>query len=64
MLLAILFPSLSMLLNGHILKAFLCFMLHLTLIGWIPAAIWGVASLNEDRARRRQEELLRAVQRG
>ena len=64
MLLAILFPSLSMLLNGHILKACLCFVLHLTLIGWIPAAIWGVASLNEDRARRRQEELLRAVQRG
>lgn len=53
-----------MLLNGHILKAFLCFILHLTLIGWIPAAIWGVASLNEDRARRRQEELLRAMQRG
>ena len=37
MLLAILFPSLSMLLNGHILKALLCFILHLTLIGWIPA---------------------------
>ena len=63
MLLAILFPSLSMLLNGHILKAFLSFILHLTLIGWIPAAIWGVASLNEDRARRRQKELLRAMQR-
>jgi hypothetical protein len=30
-----------MLLNGHVLKACLCFVLHLTLIGWIPAAIWG-----------------------
>ncbi|WP_223650211.1 hypothetical protein [Hymenobacter psoromatis] len=50
-----------MLLNGHIFKAIVCFVLHLTLIGWIPAAIWGVASLTEDRARRRQEELLRAV---
>lgn len=39
MLLAILFPSLSMMLNGHVLKACLCFVLHLTLIGWIPAAI-------------------------
>ncbi|RZJ95255.1 MAG: YqaE/Pmp3 family membrane protein [Hymenobacter sp.] len=63
MLLAILLPSVSMFLNGHFLKAFICFVLHLTLIGWIPAAIWGVASLTEDRARRRQEELLRAVQR-
>ena len=64
MLLAILWPSLSMLLNGHLLKVFLCFVLHLTLIGWIAAAIWGGASLNEGRARRWQEEWLRAVQRG
>ncbi len=63
MLLAILLPSVSMFLNGHFPRAFICFVLHLTLIGWIPAAIWGVASLNEDRARRRQEELLRAVRR-
>lgn len=51
-----------MLLNGHLAKAALCFVLHLTLIGWIPAAIWGVVSLNEDRARRRQAKWLRAVQ--
>ena len=44
-----------MLLNGHVMKAFLCFIQHRTLIGGVPAASWGVASLNEDRARRRQQ---------
>ena len=61
MLLAMLLPSLSMLLNGHLFKAIICFVLQITLIGWIPAAIWGAASLSEDRARRRHEELLRAA---
>jgi hypothetical protein len=41
MLLAILLPGLSMMINGHILKGLICFVLQITLIGWIPAAIWG-----------------------
>ena len=44
-LLAILFPSISFLLRGKILTAILCFILQITIIGWIPAAIWAVASL-------------------
>lgn len=50
MLLAILLPGLSMMLNGHVMKGIICFILQFTLIGWLPAAIWGVVSRNQDLA--------------
>ena len=56
MLLAILLPGLSMMVNGHFLKGILCFILQITLIGWIPAAIWGVASRSQDLAEQRHRE--------
>jgi TM2 domain-containing membrane protein YozV len=58
MLLAILFPGFSMMIHGHILKGILCIILQITLIGWIPAAIWGVASRSQDLAERRHRETL------
>lgn len=58
MLLAILIPGLSMMLNGHLLKGIVCFILQITLIGWLPAAIWGVVSRNQDIAERRHQETL------
>lgn len=66
MLLAILIPGLSMLINGHLLKGILCFILQITLIGWLPAAIWGVVSRSQDLAEKRHRETLavmRATQR-
>lgn len=63
MLLAILLPGLSMMVNGHLLKGILCFILQITVIGWIPAAIWGVASRSQDLAEKRHQESL-AVLRG
>ncbi|GAA4348139.1 YqaE/Pmp3 family membrane protein [Hymenobacter saemangeumensis] len=61
MLLAILLPGLSMMLHGHILRGLLCFFLQFTLIGWLPAAIWGVASRNQDLAERRHRETLEVL---
>ena len=58
MLIAILLPGISMILNGHIFKGIVCGILHLTLIGWIPAAIWAVASRSQDLAERRHRETL------
>ena len=58
MLLAILLPGLSMMLNGHLLKGILCFILQITVIGWLPAAIWGVASRSQDMAEKRHRETL------
>lgn len=60
-LIAIFFPALSFFLRGRILTAFICFILQITLIGWIPAAIWAVISLQDSRADKRNEKLIRAV---
>ena len=54
-LLAVLFPALSFLLRGKILTALLCFILQITLVGWIPCSIWAVASLLDAR----NKELMR-----
>ena len=56
-LLAILFPSISFLIRGKILTAILCFVLQITIIGWIPAAIWAVASLIDSRNKTRIKAL-------
>lgn len=61
MFLAIVLPFLSFIVRGKILTGIICFFLQITLIGWLPAAIWAVMSLNNDRANQRNEELIRAV---
>jgi uncharacterized membrane protein YqaE (UPF0057 family) len=44
LLIAILIPWLSFFLRGKILSGILCLILQITLIGWLPAAIWAVMS--------------------
>ena len=60
-LIAIFLPSLSFLLRGKLLTALLCLVLQITLIGWIPAAIWAVLSLQNSRADRRNAKLIKAM---
>ncbi len=60
-LIAILLPWLSFILRGRIFTGILCLVLQLTLIGWIPAAIWAVISLNNARADKRTEKIVRAI---
>jgi uncharacterized membrane protein YqaE (UPF0057 family) len=60
-LIAIFFPFLSFLLRGRILTGMLCLILQITLIGWIPAAVWAVISLQNARADRRNRRLVRAM---
>lgn len=60
-LIAIFFPSLSFLLRGKLLTALLCLILQITLIGWIPAAIWAVLSLQNSRADRCNSKLIKAM---
>jgi uncharacterized membrane protein YqaE (UPF0057 family) len=60
-LIAIIFPSISFLLRGRILTGIICFLLQITLIGWIPAAIWAVVSLQNARADRRNDKLIKAM---
>ncbi len=59
---AVLLPWLALMLEGHIFQAAFCLGLQLTIIGWIPAAIWAVVVVNQsrrDREYRRMLQLLR-----
>ncbi|QEC42482.1 MULTISPECIES: YqaE/Pmp3 family membrane protein [Chitinophagaceae] len=60
-LLAILLPWLSFILRGRILTGILCLILQITLIGWIPAAIWAVISLQNAREDKRTRRIERAI---
>ncbi len=58
---AILLPWLAMLLGGHPFKAALGLGLQLSVVGWIPAAIWAVMVVNEDKRERQYREMLRIL---
>ncbi|MFC0772562.1 YqaE/Pmp3 family membrane protein [Terrimonas alba] len=60
-LLAILLPWLSFLLRGKIFAGILCIILQITVLGWIPAAIWAVVSLNNSRQERRTDRIVKAI---
>lgn len=60
-LIAILLPWLSFLLRGKVLHGIVCLFLQLTLIGWIPAALWASISLNNARADRRTRKIVQAI---
>ncbi|AKK71721.1 YqaE/Pmp3 family membrane protein [Chryseobacterium sp. NRRL B-14859] len=62
MLLAILLPFLSFMVRGKIITGIICLILQITLIGWLPAAIWAVLSLNNARADKRTNRLIKAMQ--
>lgn len=63
-LLAIIFPWLSFLVRGKILSGIFCLILQVTLIGWIPAAIWAVISLQNERADKRTRQIVDAMSKG
>lgn len=63
-LLAIVLPWLSFLLRGKVIPGILCLILQITLIGWLPATIWAVVALNNDRAETRNKRLIKAIQEG
>ncbi|MGU3376273.1 YqaE/Pmp3 family membrane protein [Chryseobacterium sp. M5A1_1a] len=61
MLLAILLPFLSFIIRGKVITGIICLILQITLIGWLPAAIWAVLSLNNERADKRNDKLIKAM---
>ncbi len=61
-LVAVLLPWLSFMLRGKILTGILCLLLQITLIGWIPASIWAVASLVDKRNKNRVKDLEKKMQ--
>lgn len=47
LLLALLLPWLSFFFIGRPFAGIICLILQLTLIGWVPAAIWAVYALSQ-----------------
>ena len=59
LLLAIFLPWLAFFTIGRPIAGILCLILQLTIIGWIPAALWAVYALGQYRTDRKIEEVLR-----
>lgn len=60
-LLAIVLPPLAALACGKPIQAILCLVLMCTLIGWIPAMIWGCLIVSARNADRRNHALIVAM---
>lgn len=54
-------PWLSLILQGKVGAGIVCLILQLTIIGWIPAFIWAVVSLNRMYADRRTDAIVSAM---
>jgi hypothetical protein len=58
LLIAIILPWLLFFTIGRPLAGIICLILQITLIGWIPAAIWAVYSLSQFHTDRKIDEAL------
>jgi TM2 domain-containing membrane protein YozV len=58
LLIAIILPWLLFFTIGRPLAGIICLILQVTLIGWIPAAIWAVYSLSQFHTDRKIDEAL------
>ena len=47
LIIAIFLPFLSFFFIGKTVQGIICLILQLTLIGWVPAAIWAVYALSQ-----------------
>jgi uncharacterized membrane protein YqaE (UPF0057 family) len=57
-ILAILFPFLSFLIRGRFSQALAALLMQATIVGWIPAAVWAMKSLQHTRWEKRRERLM------
>lgn len=58
LVLAIFLPFVSFFTIGRPLAALMCLILQITLIGWLPAAIWAAYSLGQYNTDRKIERTL------
>ena len=58
LLIALLLPWLTFFTIGRPLSGVVCLILQLTLIGWIPAAIWAVYALGQFKTDQKIEKAL------
>jgi uncharacterized membrane protein YqaE (UPF0057 family) len=61
LLIAVLLPWLSFFLRGKLIRGILCLILQITILGWLPAAIWAVASRLEGKNKTRHKKMERRM---
>jgi len=58
LLLAIIFPWFQFFTIGRPFAGIICLILQITVVGWLPAAIWSVYSLSQYKTDKKIEEAL------
>jgi uncharacterized membrane protein YqaE (UPF0057 family) len=58
LLIAIILPFLAFFTIGRPLAGIMCLILQITVIGWLPAAIWAVYALSQYQTDRKIEQAL------
>ncbi|WP_180128704.1 YqaE/Pmp3 family membrane protein [Rhodoferax sp. BLA1] len=61
LLLAIFLPFIAFFTIGRPIAGVICLVLQLTLIGWLPAAIWAVYALSQYKTDKKIEQALATV---
>ena len=58
---ALFFPWISFFTMGKVGQGFLCLLLQLTIIGWIPATIWAFVAIGGYHADKRTDRIVGAI---
>jgi uncharacterized membrane protein YqaE (UPF0057 family) len=59
--LAIFFPSMDFFTIGRPISAVFCFVLQITLIGWLPAALWAISAVGGYKTAKQIKKLSKAM---
>jgi uncharacterized membrane protein YqaE (UPF0057 family) len=59
LIIALLLPWLTFFTIGRPIAGVICLVLQITVIGWLPAALWAVYSLGQYKTDRKIEDALR-----
>ena len=62
LLLAIFLPPLMFLTLGRIFAAIICLILQITVIGWLPAALWAIYALNNHNTDKKIDRMKKEMQ--
>lgn len=57
-IIALLFPWLTFFTISRPIAGIICLILQLTILGWLPAAIWAVYALSEYNSEKRVREVM------
>ncbi|WP_407692708.1 YqaE/Pmp3 family membrane protein [Reichenbachiella carrageenanivorans] len=60
-LVALIFPWLAFILKGNLGLGLFCLFLQITIIGWLPATIWAIVYINNQKADERNEKIVNAI---